>query len=39
MTVPSYRLEYKEIANFLVTAIENYCITDFFSLASRLPYD
>lgn len=30
MTLPKYRLEYKEAASFLGKAIENYCIFFFF---------
>ena len=38
MTLPKYRLEYKEAASFLGKAIENYCIF-FFSFAIWLPYN
>ena len=42
MTLPKYRLEYKEAASFLGKAIENYCIFFFFfffSFAIWLPYN
>lgn len=37
MNIPSNRLENKETTNFLVKAIKNYCIIDFFLLADWLP--
>ena len=37
MTLPKYRLEYKEAASFLGKAIENYCIFFFFHLLFGYP--